>query len=114
MVMKISSFSRALRIAGVLSSLGLTAAIAPRASAQIDVHVNLGDPPPPPRHEVIVERDRPSPDHVWVAGYWGGRPGHYEWTAGHWEKPPHHGARWVEPRWEVHGNNRVFVKGSWR
>jgi len=112
--MKISTFSRALRLAGVLSGLGLTAVIAPRAQAQIDVHVNLGDPPPPPRHEVVVERDRPSPDHVWVAGYWGGSPGHYAWTGGHWERPPHHGATWVEPRWDVRGSQRVFVKGYWR
>jgi hypothetical protein len=111
--MKISSFSRALRIAGVLSSLGLTAAFAPRALAGVDINVNL-DGPPPPRHEVIVERDRPSPDHVWVGGYWGGSPGHYAWTGGHWEKPPHRGAHWVEPRWETHGHEKVFVKGSWR
>jgi hypothetical protein len=108
-----SHFFRALRIAGVMGTLSLAAMVAPHASAQVDVHVNLGGPPPP-RHEVIVERDRPSPDHVWVGGYWGGSPGHYVWTGGHWEKPARRGAVWVAPRWETHGHDQVFVKGYWR
>jgi len=112
--MNISTFSRALRVAGVMSCLGLSAVIAPRAFAGVDININLGAEPPPPRQEVIVERSRPGPDYVWVGGYWAGSPNHYAWTGGHWERPPHHGAVWVAPRWDTRGHDRVFVKGYWR
>ena len=69
---------------------------------------------PPPRHEVVVERDRPGPDYIWVAGYWGGAPGHYSWVAGHWDRPPHGHGHWVAPRWENHNGHYVQVKGEWR
>src|SRR6476659_7884421 len=32
--------------------------------------VVIREAPPERRHEVVVERDRPSPRHVWIAGYW--------------------------------------------
>jgi hypothetical protein len=86
------------------------------ARADISVNVQLDAPPPPPRHEVIVERERPGPDYVWVGGYWGGSPGHYAWVGGHWDRPPHehpHG-HWIAPHWENHGGHYVQVRGEWR
>jgi hypothetical protein len=80
--------------------------------ADIDLNIVLGAPPPP-RREVIVERDRPSRDHVWVAGYWGLREGKRDWVAGHWERPPHGRTVWIEPRWEKRGRGYVFVDGYW-
>jgi hypothetical protein len=111
--MKISHFSRALRVAGVLSTLSIAGAIAPRALADVDLRINLGAPPPP-RHERYSERDRPGADYVWVEGYWVGNGGRYEWVPGHWDRPPHRGAVWVSPRWDNQGRDRVFVKGYWR
>jgi hypothetical protein len=80
--------------------------------AEINVDVVLGAPPPP-RHEVIIERDRPSKDHVWVAGYWAARGGRQEWVAGHWELPPRGRTVWVAPRWEKRDRGYVFIEGSW-
>ena len=81
--------------------------------ADVSVHVDLGAPPPP-RHEVVVESARPGPDYIWVAGYWGGEPGHYAWVAGHWDRPPRHGSVWVAPRWERDHDGRYhMVKGEW-
>ncbi|HEY4245728.1 MAG TPA: YXWGXW repeat-containing protein [Lacunisphaera sp.] len=86
--------------------------VAPRLIAAVDLNVYLGAPPPP-RHEVIVERDRPSRNHVWVEGYWANRHGRHEWIAGHWELPPHGRTVWVAPRWEKRDRGYVFIEGYW-
>ena len=80
--------------------------------ASVDVDF-VFEAPPPPRHEVIVERDRPSRDHVWIPGYWAGRHNKHEWVAGHWERPPQGRTLWVEPRWEKRDRGYVFVDGYW-
>jgi hypothetical protein len=84
----------------------------PALVAAIDLTFIL-EAPPPPRHEEMVERDRPSRDHVWVAGYWANRHGKHEWVAGHWEVPPRGRTVWVEPRWEKRDRGYVFIEGSW-
>src|SRR5258708_39915275 len=60
-------------------------------------------PPPPPGEEVVVVHDAPppervevitvapSPEHVWIRGYWAWRGG-WVWMPGHWERPPPPGA----------------------
>jgi hypothetical protein len=82
--------------------------------ADISVRVNVDPPPPPPRQEVIVGV-APSPDHVWVAGYWAGSPGHYTWAPGHWDRPPSRGAHWIAPHWDRdHDGHYHQVRGEWR
>jgi hypothetical protein len=104
------------RDAGVSVSVGSPA---PRVEVVIgrpshEEVVVIGNAPPPPRREIILERDRPSPRHVWIKGYWVWRGGRHEWLAGHWELPPRPNAVWVEPRWEHRGNGYVFIEGVWR
>jgi hypothetical protein len=86
--------------------------ITPRLLAAVDVNIYLGAPPAP-RHEVIVERDRPSRNHVWVAGYWANRHGRHEWISGHWELPPRGRTIWIAPRWEKRDRGYVFIDGYW-
>jgi hypothetical protein len=114
--------ARLLRLAGGLGLLTLVGLPTPslRASpliADIGVSIHIDDGPPAPRHEVIVERDRPGPDFVWVGGFWDGSPGHYVWRAGHWDRPPHgheHG-QWIAPHWEKdHDGHYHQIKGEWR
>ena len=96
-----------------LGVLLLGVGVAPLArSAGLDINLML-NAPPPPRHEVIVERSRPGPDYVWINGYWGNNRGRQEWVAGHWARPPHARAVWVEPRWERRDRGYVFVNGYW-
>lgn len=96
-----------------LGVLLLGVGVAPLArSAGLDVNLIL-NAPPPPRHEVIIERSRPGPDYVWINGYWGNNHGRQEWVAGHWARPPHARAVWVEPRWERRDRGYVFVNGYW-
>ncbi len=68
--------------------------------------------PPPPQQEVIIER--PSPRHVWIAGYWHWQDNRYGWVRGHWMLPPREGVIWVPPRYENRSGRRVFITGSWR
>jgi len=84
----------------------------PTIVADVDVNIILGVPPPP-RREVIIERDRPSREHVWIAGYWANHRGRRDWVAGHWERPPHGRTVWVEPRWEKRGRGYAFIEGYW-
>lgn len=78
------------------------------ANAQVVVRVA----PPPRPHEVIVER--PSPHHVWVAGYhrWDGA--HYVWVPGVWTVPPQpYYHRWVPGHWRHTPGGYVWVEGHW-
>jgi hypothetical protein len=57
---------------------------------------------------------RPSPAHVWIAGYhrWDGNA--YAWTPGRWEAPPRPHAVWVAPRYVHKNGGYVFVEGRWK
>ncbi len=74
--------------------------------------ISVNEAPPPPREEVVVER--PSRDHIWIAGYWGWNHGRHEWVSGHWELPPRGRHEWIAPRWERRGSGYVFFRGYWR
>jgi len=67
--------------------------------------------PPALQQEVVLAR--PSPQHVWLGGYWTWRDSRYEWMAGHWELPPNSNSVWVAPRWEQQGNAYKFYEGYW-
>jgi hypothetical protein len=68
----------------------------------------------PPRAVVEHRGPRPSPNHVWVAGYhrWDGNA--YAWEAGRWEAPPRAHAVWVAPHYQHRHDGYVFVEGHWR
>lgn len=88
--------------------LGIALAIGSVNAQGIYVHVG----PPPPHREVIVPR--PSPRHVWVAGYhrWDGHQ--YVWTAGNWVVPPQpYYHRWVPGHWRHTPGGWMFVEGHW-
>jgi hypothetical protein len=110
----------ALRLAGGLGLLTIAGISAPTLSASpmladLSINLTIDAPPPPPRQEVIVERDRPGPDYIWVAGFWDGTPGHYVWVGGHWDRPPHPHAAWVAPHWEKDRDGHYHqIKGEWR
>ena len=58
------------------------------AGAAVDEFLQalVRDAPPPPRAEVMLVR--PSPRHVWIAGYWHWQGNRYGWVRGHWMLPP--------------------------
>jgi hypothetical protein len=68
--------------------------------------------PPPPRPDTVAPQ--PSPEHVWIAGYWAWRDNQQQWVPGHWEIPPRPGATWIPARWEQRGSEYVFIEGYWQ
>jgi WXXGXW repeat (2 copies) len=92
----------------LMSVLGLGLGIGAMQAAEVVVRVA------PPR--AIVERrsERPSPRHVWIAGYhrWDGNA--YAWEPGRWDVPPREHAVWIAPRWQHRHDGYVFVEGRWR
>ena len=62
--------------------------------------------------EVIEER--PSAQHVWIAGHWRWQEGRYAWIAGRWDTPPRANVVWVEPRWDRRGTGYVLAGGYWQ
>jgi hypothetical protein len=89
----------------LMSVLGLGLGIG--ASKAAEVVVSVG----PPRAIVEHRAPRPSPRHVWLAGYhrWDGRA--YVWEPGRWELPPREHVVWV---WEHRHDGYVCVEGRWR
>jgi len=88
--------------------------------AQVSVGVSIGrpvvieepaavvvEPPPPPATYYVAPR--PSPEFVWVEGYWYPQGHHYRWHDGYWTRPPYAGAYWVEPYYARGG----YVAGYW-
>jgi hypothetical protein len=67
----------------------------------------------PPALQTEVVLAQPSPQHVWIPGYWTWRSEQYQWMAGHWELPPSSGSTWFAPRWEQEGNAYRFHEGYW-
>jgi hypothetical protein len=67
--------------------------------------------PPPLRVEAPTLR--PSPYHVWVAGYWKWAGINYEWVEGRWVFVKSNKA-WVPGTWEQVGNRWVWKAGSWK
>jgi hypothetical protein len=68
--------------------------------------------PPTPQPEAVIAR--PSPNHIWIPGYWTWQNNRYEWMAGHWELPPAPGSVWVAPRWETENGGYRFYEGYWK
>jgi hypothetical protein len=68
--------------------------------------------PPAVREEVVIAR--PSPEHVWIKGYWAPRNGEFEWVGGRWARPEPGFRTWVDGRWEHEKRGWFFVEGHWR
>jgi hypothetical protein len=68
--------------------------------------------PPEPVVETIGVA--PGPGFFWIGGYYHWYGNRWGWVAGHYERPPHRGAVWVGPRYELRGGRRVYVRGFWR
>lgn len=89
-----------------------TTTTSPDGSTTRQTTVVTQSAPPALQQEVVLAR--PSPQHLWVAGYWTWRNERYEWMAGHWEVPPYRDAVWVAPRWEREGRAYRFYEGYWK
>jgi hypothetical protein len=67
------------------------------AFGQVSIGIQIGTPPPP--RILRVRPPRPSPEFVWIEGYWYPVGNHYKWHAGYWTAPAYPAARWVAPQY---------------
>jgi len=80
-------------------------------SVVTDSTVEETETPPPPKAEADINPP-PSPQHVWVGGYWARRGAGWKWVEGRWVARA--GSESVESRWECLPRGAVRVPGSWR
>jgi hypothetical protein len=66
---------------------------------------------PPPLQEVITTA--PSPQYVWVNGYWDRTPDDWDWMPGTWVKPPYQNAYWVPGYWQNQGGTYQWEDAHW-
>jgi hypothetical protein len=95
------SFIRTALVTGLLLASGKA------FGAQLSIGITIG-PPPPPRVIRIVPQP-PSPEFVWIGGYWYVSKKHYTWHEGYWTRPPYQAARWVAP----YHDGKMFFDGYW-
>ena len=89
-------------LVGLLLMAGVSA-----FGAQVSIGIRIG---PPPRPRVVrVVRPRPSPEYIWVDGYWFVEKKRYRWHEGYWTRPPYRRARWVPPHYE----REMYFVGYW-
>jgi len=109
---------RAFLLAGFLTFAGCAVEVGGPATdmSYYDASGNVlyvDEAPPAPRAEVIIGV-APSPDHVWIGGYWARRAGSWVWIDGRWMLRPRPGVAWVPGHWERHPRGHVWISGHWR
>lgn len=88
---------------------GIASGSATPAQAGVNLHIDIGVPPPARRYEPVP---RPRAGFVWVEGYWAWTGRRHEWIGGHWEaaRPGfvYHRPLWIHERDRWH-----FREGAW-
>ena len=92
-----------------------------RARPVHEVTVVESGPPPaevvvteaPPAAQVEVIPVAPSPNHVWVGGYWARHGNSWFWVSGAYYVRPAHRTHWEPGHWEARGRHWVWVPGHW-
>jgi len=111
--------SRTMR-ARLMVSMGGLAQVAVLAAAMGACVVNEAESPArgvvvsgPPPPAVREERPAPpSPQSVWVVGYWHWTGMQYAWIPGHWDAPPP-GAVWNAPVYSARDGKYFYETGGW-
>jgi len=91
-------------------STGLTACVVNEPESPPRGVVVNGPPPAPMREERAAP---PSPQSVWVSGYWHWTGMQYAWIPGHWDTP-HPGSTWSAPVYSVRDGKYIYETGGWR
>jgi hypothetical protein len=74
--------------------------------------VAVSGPPPEPIRE-DARPAAPTPQSVWVGGYWHWTGVHYTWIPGHWEQAPP-GATWAAPQYTRKDGAYFYEPGAWQ
>ena len=93
--------------AGLAATLSVLSA--PAAQAQVRAVINVGQPPPPLRAEVVPA---PRRGYVWAPGFWDWDGHRHEWRGGHWERA-RPGYAYRQPEWRQNGGRWEMRRGGW-
>jgi hypothetical protein len=76
-------------------------------------HLHIRIAPPKLRVEVVPPAVT---GQVWIPGYYNfdASINNYVWVPGHYEAPPAPERTWVEPRYERHHGDYIYVPGHWK
>lgn len=100
------------RFAPIITAFLIAAAsmVPLQAVAQVNISVNIGTEPPPPRYE---RAPAPRRGYVWAPGYWDWNGHSHAWRQGHWERAR---SGYVYERSEWHQDNGQWRlnKGGWK
>ena len=88
-------------------------AFAQQYQPQPPPRVEVQPPAPPPQLRVEIPGTAPSPDYVWIPGYWDWNGHDYLWISGKWMELPAPKVTWVPGHWEWNGYNYVWTSGYW-
>jgi len=59
-----------------------------------------------------VRTKRPSPNYIWVPGYWERKTDDWHWVRGRWALPPESGATWQAGHWRQQGGGTNWLTGE--
>jgi len=90
--------------------LALLISVVP-ASSFAGIFISVGFAPPV--LPVYVQPVCPSPDLMWMPGYWHYGPDGYFWVPGAWVPAPYSGALWTPGYWGFRGGQYIFNEGYW-
>lgn len=82
----------------------------PAMAQHVGVNIVIGNPPPPPRYEVVPTARR---GYVWAPGYWNWNGRRHVWVRGHWEHA-RAGYVYVRPEWQRSRDGWHLQRGGWR
>lgn len=101
-------------LSGPLSgALAVTACVVNEAESPARGVVVSGPPPAAVREDRAAAATPPSPQSVWVVGYWHWTGMQYAWIPGHWDAPPP-GAVWNAPVYSARDGKYFYESGGWR
>ncbi len=80
------------------------------AAAQINITIDLGVAPPPPRYEAVPP---PRSGYAWAPGYWRWEDQRHTWAQGRWIEA-RSGSYWVADRWEPRDGRHYYAPGHWK
>ncbi len=87
------------------------------AGGTIDASVSVVSTTPPPTRPAPIREVRtpqPTPEAIWIDGFYEWAGGEWVWLAGTWSQPPVQDAIWI-PTVEVNLGGRTVIRpGSWR
>lgn len=86
----------------------------PAYSSARDARYAPPPPPPNPPQTADAVPPAPSPDAIWISGYWLFDGRSYAWLAGHWEVPPPGAHAYVAAHWENQGSRSGYVPSYWQ